>query len=141
MAQASRSIEVNVDPMTFYNVISDFEKYPEFLKELRSIRIDKSGENEWTVTFFVTIVKNIEYTLDFKGTPGKGLEWTLAKKGFMKKNSGSWALEEIDENQTKATYATEIDLGLLAPKSIVNMLISTNFPTMLKAFKEQAESL
>ncbi len=141
MAQAKSSIVINVSPDVFYDVIIDFEKYPQFIKDMKEIRIDKAGDNEWTITFFVKIIKQVEYTLNLKGVPGEKLTWSLAKKGFMKANDGGWRLEKTGDNQTEATYTVDVDLGMFTPKSVVNMLISTSFPAMLKNFKEYAESL
>lgn len=141
MAQANRSIVIDVDPDFFYDIICDFMSYPEFIDEVHDTRIEKEGKDEWTVTTFVKIIKKIDYTLNLKGVRGKSLTWSLAKKGFMKKNDGSWTLKDLGNNQIEATYSAEIDLGLLAPKTIVNAVMSTNFPTMLKAFKKRAEGL
>ena len=141
MTKASRSIVIDVDPGFFYDLVCDFEKYPEFVKDMKDVRIDKQGDNEWTVTFFVNIIKKVEYTLNLKGDPGKSLMWNLAKKGFMKRNDGGWRINDLGNGQIEAFYDVEVDLGLLAPKSIINMLISTTFPAMLKSFKKRAESL
>jgi len=141
MAKASRSITIDVDPEFFYSIVVDFDKYPEFVKDLKKVKILKQSDNEWTVQFQIHIIKKMDYTLNLKGEPGKHLRWSLAKKGFMKRNDGAWDLKEIGENKIEATYSAEVDLGLLAPKSIVNMLLSTNFPNMLKAFKARAEDL
>ena len=141
MAKASKSVVINVAPETFYGVIIDFDKYPQFIKDMKEVRIDKAEKNEWIVTFWVSIIKKVEYTLNLKGIPGKELTWSLTKKGFMKTNDGGWYLKEIGKNKTEATYTVDVDLGLFAPKSVVNMLISTSFPAMLKNFKDYAESL
>jgi len=141
MALASSSIIIDVEPSKLFDVITDFEKYPEFLKEVSDIKMVDQGENQWTVTFYVSIIKKVDYTLKLKGDPGKSVTWSLAKKGFMKQNDGSWQLKDLGNGKTKATYTTEVNLGLLAPKSVVNMLVSTSFPAMLKAFKKRAENL
>lgn len=141
MAKANRSITIDVDPEFFYGIVIDFEKYPEFVKDLKNVEILKQGDNEWTVKFHIHIIKKLDYTLNLWGDPGKYLKWSLAKKGFMKRNDGAWELTKLGENKIEANYTTEVDLGLLAPKSIVNMLISTTFPEMLKSFKARAEGL
>jgi coenzyme Q-binding protein COQ10 len=139
MTEASRSVVVDVPPEQFYEVVTDFQHYPEFVKELSDVRIDSEGDNEWTITFSVSLIKKFEYTLNLKGVPGKSVKWSLAKKGFMKKNDGSWSLTDLGDGRTEATYAVDVNMGMLAPKSVVNMLVASNFPTMLKAFKERAE--
>lgn len=141
MTQASRSIVIDVEPEVIYDVIVDFKNYPAFVKEVKEVRMNDEGENEWTATFYISVIKRLDYTLHLIGDRPKTVTWSLAKKGFMKKNNGSWVLKDLGKGRTEATYTADVDLGLLAPKSIVNMLVSSNFPTMLKAFKKQAESL
>ena len=40
MAQASKSITINVPPERLFDVISDYEKYPEFLPEVKQVKIE-----------------------------------------------------------------------------------------------------
>lgn len=141
MTRASRSIVIDVEPEVLYDIIVDFRKYPEFVKEVTKVRIDSESENQWTATFFISMIKKLDYSLVLIGERPLSVTWSLAKKGFMKKNDGAWALKDLGDGKTEATYSAEIDLGLLAPKSIVNMLMSSNFPTMLSAFKKRAEGL
>ena len=141
MASAERSIIVDVTPEKFYEVITDFSKYPNFLKEVKKIEVLDKGENTWKVLNGINLIKSIEYTLDFVGEPGKSLKWKLADKGFMKKNDGAWTLKDLGDGRTEATYTLDIELGIFAPKAIVNKVMEVNFPSMLKAFKKQAESL
>ena len=141
MTQARRSIVIDVEPKVLYDIIVDFEKYPEFQSDLTNVKIDAHNGNEWTVTFTLHIIKKFDYVLHLKGKPYESVTWSLAKKGFMKKNDGGWELKDLGNGQTEATYFLEVDLGLLAPKGIVNMLLSTNFPKMLQSFKERAENM
>jgi ribosome-associated toxin RatA of RatAB toxin-antitoxin module len=60
---------------------------------------------------------------------------------FSKPISGSWELNEVSENETEVNYSLEVDFKILAPKMIVNKLVATNLPAMMKSYKERAKSV
>ena len=57
----------------------------------------------------------------------------------MKSNEGSWKLEKISDDKTKAIYTVEVGFGWLVPKQIAEQLTKVNLPQTLAAFKERAE--
>lgn len=141
MAQASNTIEIKAPIKDCYKVITDYEGYPEFLKETKSITIDKKSGKTLEVTYELDLIKTIRYTLKITEKPFHGLSWTLVKGDMMKSNNGSWELEEIDKNTTKATYTIEIGLGLLVPGSVSKMLVSSSLPAMMESFKKRIEGM
>ena len=140
--KAKASEVIDVPPEKFFKVISDFEKYPEFIPEVKGVKILEKKKNEVTAEFEISLIKNIKYVLKLTFDPPHRLSWTLAEKGFFKQNDGAWELEPLEGGKkTKATYIVEIGVGMFVPKSIVNMLVGQSLPQMLKRFKERAESL
>ena len=140
MAKAQESIEIKASPDACYKVITDYETYPEFLKETVAVSVDKKSGNNFEVTFTLHIIKKFSYTLKMVGKPGKEITWTFVKGEFMKDNKGGWILEEVKKGVTKATYAVDLQLGLLVPGAVAKMLVEKSLPTMLKAFKERIEN-
>ena len=141
MAVARRSVEVDVPPKKFYQVVVDFENYPEFVNGVYSVICLKESAMNPQVQFEIKLIKKVSYILDFDNVPGKSVRWTLAKKGFFKKNDGSWELEPLDKGKrTRATYTVDIEMGLV-PGSILKTITEVNFPKMLGEFKKRAESL
>ncbi|MCZ7586294.1 MAG: SRPBCC family protein [Deltaproteobacteria bacterium] len=139
MPRAERSIEFNASPQDCYAIIKDVAKYPEFVGDLKAVRVlDQKGER-LKAEFTVTIVKEVKYTLELWGTPGKSFEWTLVE-GFMKKNNGLWTLVDLGDGRTRATYAVELELPMLVPKTVVKVLLEQSFPKMLQQFKERIEA-
>ncbi len=141
MAEASQSIEIKASPKECYEVISDYETYPEFLKEVSSVTIEKKSGHTIDVTFSINLIKKISYTLKMVGKPPKHVTWTFVKGDVIKDNKGEWILEDLGAGTTKATYNIDVSLGLFVPGAISKMLIGSNLPSMLKSFKERIESL
>lgn len=141
MAEASSSIVIKANPKACYEVITDYESYPDFLKETKEVEVKKKSGNNADVYFKVEVIKSVEYTLKMVGKPGKSVTWTLIEGSFFKKNNGSWELEEQKDGSTKATYSVDIEVGgLFVPGAITKMLVGSSLPSMLESFKKRIES-
>lgn len=141
MAKATESIEIKASPKKCYDVITDYESYPEFLKETTGVEIKKKSGNTAEVTFSLNLIKRFSYTLKMTGKPPSKIQWSFVEGDIMKSNDGEWILEEVKKGVTLATYTIEVNLGLLVPGAVSKMLIGSNLPNMLKSFKNRIESL
>ncbi|WNG18245.1 type II toxin-antitoxin system RatA family toxin [Cystobacter fuscus] len=139
MAGASRSIVINAPPEKLFDVITQYEKYPEFLSEVKKIRVLDRKENTVKLQYEVDVIKTIRYTILVTEERPKRMSWTFVEGEVMKDNKGSWVLEPDGEGRTKATYTVELALGPLVPKAIVNTLTESSLPKMLDSFKRRAE--
>lgn len=140
MAGATRSVVINAPVEKVFDVIIQYEKYGEFLSEVKEVRTSGRQGNEVNVHYKVDVVKTIKYTIRVKEERPTRMSWTFVEGEFMKDNKGHWLLEPAGEGKTKATYTVEMALGALVPKSVVNALVETSLPKMLEAFKRRAES-
>ena len=141
MAGATRSIEINTSADVLYDVITDYERYPEFLSDMESARVIRSDGENAHVEFTLNLIKRITYTLDLKGQRPNGLRWTLEKAKMFRHNQGSWEIEELGTDRVRATYSIDIGFFVLVPRSISNRLVGSSLPATLEAFKQRAESL
>lgn len=140
MPGASRSIVINAPPEKLFDIICQYEKYPEFLSEVKKIRVLERKGNTVKVEYQVDVIKTIHYTILVTEDRPKRMSWTFVEGEVMKDNKGSWVLEPEGEGRTKATYTVELALGALVPKAIVNTLAEGSLPKMLESFKRRAES-
>ncbi len=141
-SQATRTIEVEVSPEKFFDVITDFEAYPRFLAHLGmvSAKIEQDQGDLKVVDHAVKkLGKTVSYTLRYRLEKPKKLAWTLVKGQMMSENTGSWTLQEVGEGRTRAVYSIEAKFGMLVPKSLVKVMVSRELPDMLAAFKKEAE--
>jgi coenzyme Q-binding protein COQ10 len=139
-AGATKSILINAPVEKVFDIIIQYEKYREFLPEVKEVRTSNRQGNEVNVHYKVDVMKTINYTIRVKEERPTRMSWTFVEGEFMKDNKGSWVLEPAGEGKTKATYNAEMALGALVPKSIVNALVETSLPKMLEAFKRRAET-
>ncbi len=138
MPGASRSILIDAPIETVFGIITDYEKYPEFLSEVKAIRVSERREGEAVVQYEVSVLKTIRYTLKLKEEKPQRISWSLVEGELMRENKGSWLLEPQGK-QTRATYSIEMTLGPLVPKAMVNALVDSSLPKMLESFKKRAE--
>jgi ribosome-associated toxin RatA of RatAB toxin-antitoxin module len=141
MPGTSKSIVINAPPDKVFDVVAGYEKYPEFMNEVKEVTTSNRKGNTVDVQYRVDLFKTIKYSLRHVEERPSKVSWTFIEGEFMKDNKGSWTLEAAGEGQTKATYQIEMALGPLVPKSIVNAMVDTSLPKMLEAVKKRAESL
>ncbi len=134
-----QEIEIKATPKQCYDVITDYESYPEFIKDLTDVTVAKAKGKTCEVTYSVNLLKSITYTLKMKHAPDR-IDWEFVKGDIIKDNHGYWTLEEIKKGVTLATYNIDVKFGLLVPSSVVTALMNKNLPEMLKAFKKRIES-
>ena len=140
MPGATRAVVINTPVEKVFAVIKDYERYPEFLPEVKSTRLSNRRGDEVDVLYEVDVLKRIRYTLRLKEEPPNRISWTFVEGEVMRDNRGHWLLEDLGGGKTRATYNIEMKLGPLVPKSIVNVLVDSSLPKMLEAFKKRAES-
>lgn len=140
MPGATRSIVINAPMEKVFDVVSAYERYPEFLPEVKEVRVSNRKEAECDVHYKVDVMKTIRYTVHIKEERPSRVSWSFVEGEFMRDNKGGWVLESAGEGKTQATYNVEMALGPLVPKAIVNALVETSLPRMLEAFKKRAEA-
>jgi coenzyme Q-binding protein COQ10 len=141
MAKAERSVVINAPPEKVFAVITDYEKYPEFLPEVKKVKVEFGSGNVKEVTYTVDIkAKVITYTLKHTARPPDELAWTMVRGEMMKGNDGAWVLQKVSEG-TEATYKIDLRLGALVPSMVERMLAEQSLPGLLANFKKRIEAL
>jgi ribosome-associated toxin RatA of RatAB toxin-antitoxin module len=139
MPGATRTIVINAPIEKVFDVITQYERYPEFLPEVKETRTANRKGNTVEVHYKVDVMKTVRYSIRVTEERPHRMSWSFIEGEMMKDNKGSWVLEPEGEGKTRATYNVEMALGALVPKAIVNALVDTSLPKMLDAFKRRAE--
>lgn len=141
MHSAERSIEIDVPAEAFYELITDFESYPDFLSDVHEAEILNREDEIYDVRFTVRVIRRFDYVLRLVGAPYEKLEWTLLKPGFFTFNEGSWRIESLTETRIRAQYQLDVRVGAFVPKAITDRLAAAVLPDMLGEWKTRAEAL
>ena len=140
MAKASTTEVFNCTPEQFFSIISDYEKYHEFLAEVKKCRVLKTEGSKKLVEYNVTVVKSFKYNLWMTESAPNSISWDFASGDIFKTSVGSWKLEN-EAVKTRATYTVEATFGMFVPSPIANALVSVNLPNMMSSYHKRVKQL
>jgi ribosome-associated toxin RatA of RatAB toxin-antitoxin module len=141
MPGATRSIIFKAPIEKCFAVITDYERYPEFLPEVKKITTSNRRGAEVDVHYQADVVKIIKYSVHMREESPNRVAWSFIEGEFMKDNKGGWELKDLGDGTTQGTYTIEVTVGLLVPKTVVNALVDTQLPTLLENFKKRIEAV
>jgi ribosome-associated toxin RatA of RatAB toxin-antitoxin module len=124
-----------------YSVITDVEKYPDFVAGMDKMTILERSANKMKVEYSINIVKNFRYTILMTLNPSDSISWVLDSGDLFKKNDGLWELKTISEKETEVNYSLDVEFKLFAPSFIVDKLVTQSLPQMMNAFEERIRDL
>ena len=140
MAKASTTEVFNCTPEQFYKIISDYEKYHEFLAEVKQCKVLKTEGNRKVVEYNVQVMKSFKYTMSTTETPNQSISWEFAGGDLFKTSSGFWKLEN-EAGKTRATYSVEATFSMFVPGPIANALVSVNLPNMMSSYHKRVKQI
>jgi ribosome-associated toxin RatA of RatAB toxin-antitoxin module len=140
MASAQTTEVFNCSVEQFYNIISDYEKYPEFLKEVTKTKVLQTSGNKKLVEFNVSVIKSFKYSLWLNEASKTDLSWELASGDVFKTSVGSWKLKE-EAGKCRATYSIDATFNLFVPGPIAKALVNVNLPAMMSSYHKRVADL
>jgi ribosome-associated toxin RatA of RatAB toxin-antitoxin module len=140
MPKVSRTEIFKIEKEKFYSVLKDYNSYPEFVDGVSTIEVLEQNDKEARVEYSVNLIKKFLYILKMDHSSPDKLSWKLESGNLFKKNSGSWTLKEVDDG-LEVTYELEVEFKGFAPKAIINKIVSSNLPAMMKSYYERAQNL
>lgn len=141
MASAKKTEIFNFSVQQIYDVITDFDKYSQFLPEVKSSKVIEDHGTKKIVELSVSMIKDFTYSIAVSLEEGKGLSWVLNDGDVFKTNDGSWTLKAISENQTEVTYEVGASFKIFVPSMISKKMIEVSLPKMLQAYKDRIKEV
>lgn len=140
MASANATEVFNCSNAEFFKIISDYERYPEFLSEVSSCKILETNGNKKLVEYSVSVIKTFRYTLWMTEVEPTSVSWDFAGGDMFKTSSGSWLLKE-EAGKTRASYTVEATFKGFVPGPIAKGLIEVNLPNMMSSYHKRVKQL
>lgn len=140
MPGAKTSEIFNCTVPEFYKIITDYEKYPQFLQEVKECKVLKADGNRKLVEYKVSVIKSFTYQLWMTEQEPDSVTWAFAGGEVFKTSVGSWKLED-QAGKTKAIYEVEATFSLFVPGPIAKTLLSVNLPSMMSAYHKRVKDL
>ena len=139
--QSTQSIVVEAPASDVMAVIADFPAYPEWVAAAKKVEVVEAGEDGRArqVHFVIDAgpIKD-DYVLDYTWDGDRRVSWTLVRGQMMKRQEGSYTLEERD-GSTEVTYAITIDLTVPMLGMIKRKAEKVILDTALKELKKRVE--
>lgn len=123
-----------------YSILSDYEQYPEFLPEVKSVKILKPKGTQKIVKYSISLIKEVSYSLAVTESPSTAISWVLDKGTLFKALEGSWELSQKGK-KTKAVYNLSIQFKIFAPEIIEKTLVNVNLKSMMSALQDRVKEL
>jgi ribosome-associated toxin RatA of RatAB toxin-antitoxin module len=105
--------EIDAPLQRVWELVEDVESAPQWqggLKEMRAVERDDQGRAVLCEAETDAKVRTVKSVVRFSYEGPARLSWKQ-EKGELKSVEGSWTLEDLGGERTRATYAIEADLG------------------------------
>jgi carbon monoxide dehydrogenase subunit G len=140
--QATSSITINAPKSEVMAVIADFEAYPEWSGQIKTVTVDETGVDgratQVTFSLDAGVLKD-DYTLAYSWHGDDKVEWHLVKSRALKSQEGSYTLEETG-GTTEVTYRLAVDLNIPMLGMFKRKAEKVIIDTALKGLKKRVES-
>ena len=140
MAGANTTETFDCTTEQFFDIIEDYEKYAQFIPEVKSTRILEDQGARKLVEFEVSLIKSIKYRLWLEADRPNSIRWTLESGDLFKKQTGSWELSEAG-GKTQAVYSLEVAFGMFVPGAMTKKVVEVNLPQMMDAYRKRVREL
>ncbi len=139
-------VEIEAPSLIVYQVASDTEKFPEFIPDVKNIKILKKEDNK-QITFWEANIDGINFKWEEEEVfyPDQlRLEYKLVK-GDVDKFEGYWQVNSINDKKSKLILYLDFDINIPSLASLIlptiRFKVKKNIQLMLKSIKTRVESL
>jgi coenzyme Q-binding protein COQ10 len=137
---AEREVEVEVPPEVFFDLVWDFENYPSFVSGIAAAKVLSRDAKKSQVEFTAKLMGiPFRYQLAVEREDGT-VRWHRVSGAF-KQAQGAWTLLGFDGHKARFRYENAVDPGMPAPGFIVQYVLESALPKLMKEFRAEAELL
>ncbi len=140
MASAQTQEVFNCSTEEFFKLVVDYEKYPEFLTEVKSVKIYKNAGATKEMEYQVSLIKTFKYKLKVTEVTNTSVNFEFIGGDVFKTMKGSWQLTDSN-GKCAVEYKVEATFGMLVPESMAKPLVSANLPMMISNFKKRIKQV
>lgn len=141
MSKAESTELFNCTVVQFWEIITDYSKYSDFLQEVNKCEVIEKNGSKVLVEYSVHLIKTFKYRLWMdESQKHSKLSWELDSGDLFKVSNGSWTLVE-EAGKTRATYAVEAKFKVFVPGPVSKALVSVNMPNMMSSYRKRVSEL
>jgi ribosome-associated toxin RatA of RatAB toxin-antitoxin module len=138
---AEREVEVEASPEVFFDLVWDFEHYPSFISGVAAAKVLSRDAGRCHVEITAKLMGiPFRYELAIEREDNKVVRWHRVAGAFARAE-GAWTLLARDGGRTRFRYENAVDPGMPAPGFIVQYVLESALPKLMKEFRAEAEHL
>jgi ribosome-associated toxin RatA of RatAB toxin-antitoxin module len=131
-------------PAYCYEVLTDFERYPEWAADIKAVTVDERDEHGRAVrvTFRAAAFgRSTAYTLvyDYSEAPAE-LSWVQERGDLTRRLDGSYRIEAAGDGGAEVTYQLTVDLKVPLPPFVKRRAEGRIMGTALRELKARVEA-
>lgn len=137
------SIVVDAPLGVVFDVIADFEAYPEWQGDIKEAEVLDTDEDGWgTRVRFVVDAKVLRMGLVLAYTYTEtSMHWELVSSDALKEDTGAYRLTDLGDGRTQVDYELELVLAIPVPGPIRRKAARHIVDAALRQMKERAEAV
>ena len=140
---ATKTITIEAPPETCYEIVADFERYPEWVKDIAEARILERDEDGRPLDVAYTasaLGRKARYTLryDYSAAP-TALSWQLLEGDIMRAIDGAYHFTPDGQGGTDVRYDLSIELVVPLP-GFVKRRAEVRILNTIRELKTRAEA-
>ncbi|MCC6339011.1 MAG: SRPBCC family protein [Acidimicrobiia bacterium] len=141
--RASERIHIDAPPERCYEVATDYERYPDWIRDIKSAEIterDPDGRGTQVEFRAAALGRSIRYTLayDYSDAPGS-FSWSLVEGDMVRRLDGSYRFEAADDG-TRLHYDLTVDLAIPLPGLLKRRASGLIMGNALRGLKKAVEA-
>jgi hypothetical protein len=143
--QATLTMEIAASVEQLFAVLSDFEAYPTWARDLKGITVesrDAEGRGREVTFRAAAMGRSTSYTLRYEyGEEPCRIRWELVRGDIMRRLDGSYVLEPVagQPDHTLVTYHLSVDLVVPLPAFVKRRAESRIIHTALRELRAHVE--
>ena len=141
--QATEHMFMKAPPERCYEVVLDFERYPEWVADIKHVEVlqrDDEGRGSKVAFRAAAMGRSTSYTLayDYSKAPGE-ISWVLERGDITRRLDGTYVFDPLDEG-TEVTYHLAVELVVPLPAFIKSRAEGRIIGNALRELKARVES-
>ena len=140
--EAHEHISVDATPAHCFEVAIDFERYPDWAKDVKQVSIlgrDSAGRGDRVEFRVAGLGRSIRYVLAYDyGEAPDAFSWRLVEGDVLRRLDGRYAFEH-EGSGTRVTYDLAVDVAIPLPGLIRRRAAGMIMGTALRELKKEVE--
>jgi len=144
--QASQRVVIGASPQELFDVVTDFDRYTDWIRDLKSVEVTETDDDGRAVEVryrAAAMGRSTSYTLryDYANAPSE-LPWKLVRGDIMRQLDGAYVFHPIDgePDKTDVEYWLTVELIVPLPAFVKRRAESKIMHNALRELKAHAET-